>query len=126
VVDRAKAALAAGSRSRSQVGDGTLLPAGMPLVARSEVARVFGTEFAEALDDLPVGTWAGPVRSGFGIHLVRIEQREPGRLPTVDEARTALERDLIKARGDEAAERAYAALRERYRVRIADLGIVRP
>lgn len=42
-----------------------------------EAEQVFGkSELAQALYTLPVGVWAGPVRSGYGWHLVRIEVRE--------------------------------------------------
>ena len=46
--------------------------------ATSEVARVFGAEFAEAIKTLPVGGWQGPVRSGFGLHLVELRSGTMG------------------------------------------------
>jgi len=41
-------------------------------VTQDDVARLFGTEFADAIFDLPIGAWQGPVRSGYGFHLVRV------------------------------------------------------
>ena len=33
-------------------------------------------EFADAVVELPVADWHGPVESGYGLHLVRVEERE--------------------------------------------------
>jgi len=41
-------------------------------VSRDDVARLFGVEFADRVFELPVGGWQGPVRSGYGFHLVRV------------------------------------------------------
>ena len=37
-----------------------------------EVSGAFGDVFAEAMVSLPVGTWQGPVSSGYGFHLVKV------------------------------------------------------
>ncbi len=49
--------------------------------------------FARQLADLEVDRWAGPIRSGFGMHLVRIDTRTDGRLPELEEVRDALLRE---------------------------------
>jgi hypothetical protein len=108
-------ALAKGSR---EPGDPTLLPATLESAPTSELARVFGDAFAEAVAALPVGGWHGPVASSYGAHLVEVRAREPGRTPALAEVRAAVERDLLRARADEASEAFYRALRERYTVRI--------
>lgn len=113
----AAAALRAGEPAE---GDASLLPAALEGARASEVARLFGADFAAALEGLPVGGWHGPLRSGYGVHLVELRARTPGRLATLDEARPALERDWRRARGDAANRAFYAALRERYEIRIED------
>ena len=60
--------------------------------------RNFGAGFATAIESLPVGVWQGPVRSEFGLHLVEVTARVPGRKATLEEARAAVERDLLHAR----------------------------
>jgi hypothetical protein len=99
-------------------GDPTLLPANLEQAAESEVARVFGAEFAAALRVLPVGGWQGPVRSGFGMHLVELGAREDSRPSTLEEVRAAVERDWLQVRSQEADAALYAQLRAKYRVRI--------
>src|SRR4029453_14089432 len=88
-------ALAAG---KTPDGDPTLLPPLLDKAEASEVKRLFGKEFADALKALPVGAWQGPLRSGFGVHLVKLNAREAGRRATLDEVRAEVERDLLHAR----------------------------
>jgi len=114
-VAAARAALAAGTEPEP-VG-GALLPAALSRVPAREVSRIFGEVFTEGLGAAPVGQWFGPVRSGFGVHLVRIDERTPGRIPAFAEVRDRVERDFLAQRRDAAAEALYASLRERYSVR---------
>jgi parvulin-like peptidyl-prolyl cis-trans isomerase-like protein len=41
-----------------------------------KLASDFGTPFAQALDSLPIGKWAGPISSGFGVHIIYINTKE--------------------------------------------------
>jgi hypothetical protein len=115
-VAAALAALAQGSAAA--LGDATLLPVLLDAAPISEIERVFGQDFATAVAALPVGGWQGPVSSGYGIHLVEIRFREPGRAPALAEVRDTVERDLLRARADQSAEAFYQPLRQRYNVRI--------
>jgi hypothetical protein len=115
-VAAARAALERGAGEAA--GDASLLPASLEETAASELARVFGPEFAQAVARLPVGGWHGPLASTFGVHLVELRSLDPARLPALDEVRAELERDLLRARSEEAAEAFYQSLRERYRVRV--------
>lgn len=115
-LSRAQAALAGGAAAAT-IGDRTLLPAGLERVPVSEVERQFGREFATALTQLPVGAWE-PVRSGYGMHVVRVTAREDARKPALDAVRPEVERDLLHARAQEASEAFYQELRARYTVRI--------
>jgi peptidyl-prolyl cis-trans isomerase C len=50
-----------------------------------QVAKIFGTKFSESISKLRVGVWQGPVESGLGWHLVRIDAITPGRVPVFGE-----------------------------------------
>ena len=115
-VAAARAALEHGSTAT--LGDATLLPGSLDRAPASEVAKTFGQDFAAALAALPVGDWQGPVQSGYGVHLVQISAREPGRIPLLSEVRAAVERDLLRARADKSGEAFYQSLRQRYSVRV--------
>ena len=70
-------------------GDPLPLPAELNNLREGEIARLFGTIFTDGLRDLETGRWMGPVESGFGLHLVFIQQREDGRAPDLEEVRDA-------------------------------------
>jgi parvulin-like peptidyl-prolyl isomerase len=80
------------------------------------------------LRDQQVGSWQGPLRSGFGLHFVELTARTAGRNATLEEVRTAVERDLLHARTQEANAAAYDRLRANYAVRIegGDLAVAEP
>jgi hypothetical protein len=115
--DVASARAALGRGAEVALGDATLLPASLEAAPGSEIARVFGQEFADAVAALPVGGWQGPLASSYGVHLIELHAREEGRTPALAEVRPAVERDLLRARADEAGEAFYRSLRERYTVR---------
>ena len=87
-------------------------------LSESEIASLFGPEFAAALGGAPVGEWVGPLRSGYGAHIVRIDAHTPGRAAELREVRGALVRDLAALRRQELLDAQYQALRGRYRIRI--------
>ena len=115
VMAASKRALDAG---RILPGDATMLPDQLEDVATTEMQRVFGAEFADALATLPVGGWHGPVRSAFGQHLVVLTKRSAGRTATLAEARADVERDLTTARLKDANAAFYDRLRAKYAVRV--------
>ena len=111
-----------GGAVAEELGDASLLPSVLPLAPLADVARVFGGEFAEAVAKLPAGRWSGPVESGFGLHLVYVEQKEEARTPALDEVREAVRNDWLAARRAEANEAFYQRLRARYDVTIDAVG----
>jgi len=112
----ARSALAGGAREMP--GDPTMLPESLESASSTEIARVFGHDFAAALARLPVGEWQGPVSSEFGVHLVMIQASQPGRLPDLAEVKTAVQRDLLRARAEQSSEAHYQSLRQRYAIRV--------
>lgn len=102
----------------ANLGDSILLDHEFKAVTSSEVARTFGERFAAQVAQLPVGQWNGPVTSGYGVHLVLVEERTPGRLPALNEVRNAVEREWASVRRLEAREKFYRDLLKRYTVTI--------
>jgi len=107
------------SAKPSGQGDGLLLlnPRFEDL-PQGEVRRLFGNAFAEALFEQPVGRWVGPIDSGYGSHLVRLQATTPGGVARLEEVRPLLEREWANARRKELGESFYAELRARYRVTV--------
>lgn len=101
------------------LGDSLMLDPHYELATESDIARLFGSEFEVALRGQPVGEWIGPLKSGYGAHLVRIEARTPGRMAELAEVRDAVARDWAARRRLDLLDAQYQALRSRYEVRIA-------
>jgi hypothetical protein len=115
---RAKSALVSGKAGWAPLGDVTMLPSTQKDVRVAEVEDVFGREFAQTVAVSAVGDWHGPVRSSYGVHLVRVDMRVDGRIPKLAEVRTAVERDWFREQSDKAGQAFYQVLRARYAVRI--------
>ena len=102
----------------STLGDTSMLPMQTPLSRADQIARTFGQVFASSLSELPLDQWSGPVRSGFGAHVVRITEAHPAETPPLDVVRDAVERDWMQARARESRDALYDVLKARYSVRL--------
>ncbi|MEM9457891.1 MAG: peptidylprolyl isomerase [Myxococcota bacterium] len=89
------------------------------------IDRRFGPGFAERLQQLPPKDWHGPISSRRGVHLVRVIERIPGELASLDELRERLREDLLRDRRERAREAAIEALMEGYQIEL-DPGVLEP
>jgi len=80
------------------------------------IARVFGPQgMAKSVFEAPIGEWAGPFRSGYGWHLVRVAARETP-VTLFPEAREKVLADWKAEYRGLADAKAFSALRSRYEV----------
>jgi hypothetical protein len=91
------------------VGDRTLLPERLENASLRAIDGTFGTGFAAKLEKLAPGEWGGPISSGFGLHLVRLDRSTPGELPPLERIRPEVAREWanhrkVEARADFNAE----------------------
>jgi len=108
---------AAGAGARIDAfGDPTLLPQEFELAPRSEVARTFGSDFAQLIETIAPGTWTGPFESTFGLHLVLVRERAEGAAPDLAAVRPAVERDFMAERRKRQLATMYERFLERYKV----------
>jgi len=80
------------------------------------LAKEFGPNFAQNIGKLPTGSWAGPVESGFGWHLVFIDAVVPGRVPTYEEVESDVKKAWLDEQAVQAWERTYQDMRAGYTV----------
>lgn len=99
-----------------RVGDALMLPAELNASSRTDVARQFGDEFADAILKVDPGRWSGPLRSGYGLHLVFVRERKEGRLPGLAEVRPIVEREFLSDRRKRRLNAMYEQMLTRYRV----------
>ena len=80
------------------------------------IGRQFGTEFAEAIADQKPGDWFGPVKSGYGLHLVKVLERNESQLPELDTIREEVLNDYRYDQREKLNESMLEALLEQYEV----------
>lgn len=99
---------------------GDLLSLPHRYVAKNEsfIAGTFGKDFADGLRDLESGKWRGPIRSGYGLHLVYIEEFSPGQLLTLEEAEREVRRDWANQQRVNGIDTLYDELRQRYTIAV--------
>ena len=100
------------------LGDRTLLDPVMTDVAPREVQRAFGKDFVDALLKQEVGTWSGPVQSGFGVHLVYLAKHTPSATPELSAVRDEILRDWAYDQKQQANEAVYDRLKAKYEIRV--------
>lgn len=120
---RTLAEVALGKLGRGEKAAGDEFP-GPPVVSNlslEEAGRLFGGEaFAPEVFKAPEGKWTGPLRSGFGWHLVRVSQVSPAKPRSFAEARSDIRLAWIEADRRARNRAAYDELQRRYTINRAD------
>lgn len=98
------------------LGDSLMLPKSLELSPVSEISRLFGESFSIDIMKVKPGQWIGPIKSGYGLHLVLVSEQVEGRLPELDEVREVVEREWFAAHRKELKESIYNKFREKYTV----------
>jgi len=99
-----------------KLGDAFLLPSQFEKTSAGETARLFGEKFINKLTKTQLGTWAGPIESSYGLHLVRVNARIPEVDPPLAKVRESVLRDLLSDRRKQELDIQYEKLRARYTV----------
>jgi hypothetical protein len=72
------------------------------------IAGTFGKPFAQAVFDLPLNQWQGPVESFRGIHYVRVTGNHEPELPPFDQMESYLRTDYLLTKGRESRLSGYS------------------
>lgn len=100
------------------MGDRLMVAQEVTRSMRSDVARQFGEQFADALAQLEPGRWHGPIRSGYGLHVVLVRERQDGQTPALADVRPLVEQELLADRRARELRAMYERLLDRYRIHI--------
>ena len=90
--------------------------------SRDDLARSFGARFGEAAFALESEGWSTPIESAYGLHLVRVEARERGRIPPLEAVTDRIRLQLEEQRRAANLEALQTHLRTRYEVVLPDDG----
>ncbi len=100
-----------------------LLPWRFADATESSIRGQFGESFKNVVFTLDVGQWTGPVESPFGVHLVKVEQIEERRVPSLAEIRSVVERDWLADRRRSAQQALFAQLKAKYSITIEEYAV---
>ena len=102
------------------LGDRFMLSTQYQQKSTDDIARDFGREFADKLATLTPGSWQGPIKSGYGVHLVYVSKRETASTLPFADVRDRVKNDYLfelrQSRNDEVLEK----LKARYEIIIDD------
>ncbi|MEZ5502281.1 MAG: peptidylprolyl isomerase [Halioglobus sp.] len=84
--------------------------------ATDYLGKEFGPQFAMAVEQLPTGFWQGPIQSGFGWHLVFVDNATPGRVPAFEEIEPDVKTAWLAQQKVLAWDKAYKEMRDKYTV----------
>ena len=112
------ARLQKGDDNWRELGDPFMLQREYAAREETELTELFGTGFASALQDIAEGEWAGPVRSAYGWHGVKVLQRAPQTLQPLAQIRDEVIADYTGEQRKKANQSFYQAVRDRYTVSI--------
>jgi parvulin-like peptidyl-prolyl isomerase len=87
-----------------------------------DIKNQYGERFAADILKLEPEQWQGPIRSGYGLHLVFVTRFVPERLPELNEVLDRVKRDWAVEHQKKLKDAAYAKLKERYMVEIQKPG----
>jgi len=98
------------------IGDSLMLDQQHKQLTKHGVSRLFGKEFANNLFALPIGSWHGPIYSGYGPHLVQINNKTEARLPELETVRDKVQVEWLAQQRRIMDEAFYQGLRQRYEI----------
>jgi len=84
-----------------------------------QVTRLFGEDFSRQIFQVPVGEWTGPIKSGYGLHLVRVDARTDSQTRSLDQVRDKVRIEWIAEQQRKINDQLYSELRKRYEITIA-------
>jgi len=97
-------------------GDSLMLESEYIDLSSSEIARLFGRKFTKNLDTVTLNKWQGPIKSGYGLHLVYIDNKTPEHIATLDEIESKIKRDYKADAQKKVINSFYEELQIQYRV----------
>ncbi|AWW32207.1 hypothetical protein DN752_19835 [Echinicola strongylocentroti] len=97
-------------------GDHTMLPLRFENAGMATILKNLGSVFYDGLDPLPRNQWAGPVKSGFGHHLVFITNKTNARIPELAEVKDKVIRDYEYTTEMATKDAVYQEMKDNYEV----------
>ncbi len=100
----------------NSAGDSFMLGPHHQQLTEDGVARIFGKDFATKIFSLSVGNWQGPIASGYGLHLIKINTKTASQKPKLATVRDKVRSEWLAQHNRTMNEKFYNSLRQRYEI----------
>jgi len=100
----------------TRFGDSFMFGQAHKQVSDFDVKRLFGNAFTKKIFTLPVGSWQGPVRSSYGLHLIRIENKTAASQPELAVVRSKVRSEWMNEQRLIVNKAFYQGLRQQYEI----------
>lgn len=97
-------------------GDAIMLAHMNADMSENDLDRTFGKGFSASVVALEPDQWAGPIESGYGLHLVKVLKRVDSAIPDWSEVRRKLVTDVQFEARKAAEDQLYAEIAPRYQI----------
>jgi len=104
----------------SNLGDPFMFGQQHEQLKQHDVSRLFGKDFTDKLFSLPVGIWQGPVRSAYGLHLLKIKNKTPARQAQLATVHDKVRNEWINQQRKIIDKAFYNSLQKQYEIIIED------
>ncbi|MEP2533079.1 peptidylprolyl isomerase [Shimia sp.] len=105
-----------GGADPDTIGRSAMLPSSLGPATATQVDTAFGNGFYQGLATAKEGAWAGPVRSGFGVHLVWITERNADTVPEFETVMEKVREDWRLETETKFANQQVKAMRQNYSI----------
>jgi hypothetical protein len=105
-----------GPEQLADYGDAIMLAPFFADVTDVDLRSAFGGEFAEAVGALEPGSWLGPIRSGYGWHLVKVTDRRESQIPPWTAVRARVVGDMEYEAVNASREQLYQEIAQNYHI----------
>ena len=97
-------------------GDSIMLAQVNSDMSEHDLDRTFGKGFGASVVGLEPGQWAGPIESGYGLHLVKVLKRVDAAIPDWTEVRGKIITEMQFEARKAAEDQLYAEIAPRYQI----------
>ena len=104
-----------------EAGDRSMVKSHFASADQTDIARQMGGGFAESVIKLEPGQWHGPMKSGYGVHLVYVFEVEKGAAPAFAAIRDKLMEDWSSEQRKQFDAKFLESLKSRFEIVIDEL-----
>ena len=81
-----------------------------------QIARIYGQAFSSHVIDLEIKKWMGPIKSGYGYHLVHVTSKEQAELSNFENVKEDVTRDYRDEFLVKQNDQLYKAVKEKFEI----------